>query len=63
VIALPWRAAMLLLETLCIGQVDQLMDRGTRERLVDFYRPHNDELHDLVGERLDWLRDTESGAP
>jgi hypothetical protein len=54
---------MLLLETLCIGQVDQLMDRGTRERLVDFYRPHNDELHDLVGERLDWLRDTESGAP
>jgi hypothetical protein len=31
------------------------MDAPTRQRLVEFYRPHNAELYDLLGERFDWL--------
>ena len=32
------------------------MAKSTRERLVDYFRPHNAELYDLLGQRFDWDR-------
>ncbi|MCI0559446.1 MAG: sulfotransferase domain-containing protein [Nitrososphaera sp.] len=30
------------------------MNADTRRRLVDYFRPHNERLFDLIGERFDW---------
>jgi hypothetical protein len=32
------------------------MDQRTRERLVEYFRPHNQRLFDLLGTRFDWDR-------
>ena len=35
------------------GNYSKLNDK-TRDRLVDFFRPHNLQFYDLVGKNLDW---------
>ena len=32
------------------------MDSATRARLVEYFRPHNADLYDLLGQRFDWDR-------
>ena len=35
-----------------VGQYKYLMDKGTRQKLYRFYRPHNEKLFQLLGERV-----------
>ena len=35
------------------GNYSKLNDK-TRDRLVDFFRPHNLQFYDLVGKNFDW---------
>jgi len=39
-----------------VGSYKETMKPETRRQLVDFYKPHNEELYALLGRRFDWDR-------
>ncbi len=30
------------------------MNQETREQLIKFYKPYNEKLYNLIGEKFDW---------
>ena len=37
-----------------VGTYSEPMNPATRQQLVDFFRPHNQKLYNLLGRRFDW---------
>ena len=37
-----------------VGGYDASLDSDLRQRLIDFFRPHNEELFNTINQRFDW---------
>jgi hypothetical protein len=37
-----------------VGGYDTSLDSDLRQRLIDFFRPYNEELFNTINQRFDW---------
>jgi hypothetical protein len=37
-----------------VGSYSAGIDAATRDRLVEYFKPHNARLYELIGKRFDW---------